>query len=350
MKYLSKYKLFESKSKKETLGSLKSDIFRFYTPIPLSRRKASFVINKMFEYYKIPLFNILTDTKIDLMEIGDEKHTKLKNALRFEEYLNTLLGRQSFGGDVEIDKSSRGFNFEGLVAGFFDGRISFDPNSTYDLSIKNIGNCSVKFVDDMSQAPRLTNISDILKKDDSVKKLKSYNILLENGIYSLIKSKEKGNWVDSFTKLANNNGYSVTFDELLKDIKTILVKVFEEVDYFVIGHPKDDVIIISVIKKNKMIDFILENGLNSPKGSNSNEVRVSSNVYKEGSDNVKNTIEINIPKLTLDEIKTIFYGQHREWANDVFGEEWSSKMRTDLVNYIHDNKEDIIKRIQDFNS
>lgn len=348
MKYLSKYKLFESKE--ETIGSLKSKIFRFYTPIPLSRRKASFVINKMFKYYKIPLFNILTDTKIDLMEIGDEKHTKLKNALRFEEYLNTLLGRQSFGDDSKTDKSSRGFNFEGLVAGFFDGRISFDPNSTYDLSIKNIGNCSVKFVDDMSQSPRLTNISDILKKDDSVKKLKSYNILLDNGIYSLIKSKEKDSWVDSFTKLANNNGYSVTFDELLKDIKTILVKVFEEVDYFVIGHPKDDIIIISVIEKNKMIDFILENGLNSPKGGNSNEVRVSSNVYKEGSDSVKNTIEIDIPKLTLDEIKTIFYGQHREWANDVFGEEWSSKMRTDLVNYIHDNKEDIIKRIQDFNS
>ena len=345
MKYLSKYKLFESESKEETLGSLKSKIFRFYTPIPLSRRKASFVIDKMFKYYDIPLFGILTSDEVNLKEIGLEEHTKLKNALRFEEYLNTLLGRQSFGDDSKTDKSSRGFNFEGLIAGFFNGRISFDPNSTYDLSIENVGNCSVKFVDDMSQSPRLTNISDILKNDDDVKNLKSYNILLENGIYDLIKSKEKGNWKSNFNKL----GYDLTFNEMMEDIKFVLTKVFEEVDYFIIGYPKDDVIIISVIEKNKMIDFILENGLNSPKGSNYNEVRVSSNVYKEGSDNVKNTIEINIPKLTLDEVKTIFYGQHREWANDVFGKEWSPKMRTDLISYIHDNKDDIIKRMQDFN-
>lgn len=343
MKYLTNYKLFESNDKDLDISELKSKIFRFYTPIPLSRTQSSHVIKKIFNHYDIPYFNVLKDKKINLNNIGEDEHNKLKNSLRFEEYLNTLLGEKSLETGTIIDKSGRGFNFEGLISGLFGGDLSKDPSSTYDLTIKSVGNLSVKFSDKKSELPRLTSIKNILELD-SVKSLKSYDIINDNGLVGLIKWNI--DWLENYTKLSNDLGYDVTYDQLLEDIEEVLNITFNEVDYFVMGHPENNTIIISVISKSNMIKFILENGLNAQKSS-TGDIRISSSIFKEETKYVDNKIILNIPKLSKEDITKVYNGKNRDWADSIFGD-WSSKMRTDFIDYFYDNRKRICVGIKAF--
>lgn len=343
MKHLTKYKLFESNDEDLDISELKSKIFRFYTPIPLSRTQSSYVIKKIFEHYGVPYFNVLNDKEINLNNIGDNRHNKFKNSLRFEEYLNTLLGEKSLETGNVVDKSGRGFNFEGLISGLFNGDLSKDSSSIYDLIIKSVGKISVKFSDKKTELPRLTSIKNILELD-YVKSLKSYDIINDNGLVGLIKWNI--DWLENYTKLSGDLGYDVTYKQLLEDIEEVLNITFNEVDYFVMGHPENNKIIITIISKSNMIKFILENGLNAQKSS-TGDIRISSSIFKDKGEYVDNKIILNIPKLNKEDIINIYNGKNRDWADSIFGD-WSSKMRTDFIDYFYDNRKRICVGIKNY--
>lgn len=347
MKYLIKYKLFESRDTKDlSIEELKSRIFRFYTPIPLTRSLSSRIIKKMFNYYNTPHFDILKGGEVKL-DIGNDDQSKLKNRLRFEQYLNSLLGEKTSGEDSSTDKSSRGFDFEGLICGLFDGELSNKSTSTFDLSIKSVGNISAKFSEDKSY--KLTSIKTILDLDE-VKSLKSYKIIREQGLLGLIKFDINNE--DHYKKLCDDyeydTKYGVDYKKLRKDIKELLNISFSEVDYFALGYVTKDwnQIIISVINKKNMIEYILEEGLTAGKSIGSNQIKIGTSLFKKYPKYINNTITIDIPKLSREEIMEIYNGKSRDWADDIFGEDWADKMRSDVIDYMYDNREKICKSIK----
>lgn len=356
MKYLVKYKLFESNSKKD-MDSIKSKIFRFYTPIPLNRFKSSFVLQILMKHYKIEPFDIIKTGIIDLRNIGGDEHNKLKNALRFEEYLNDLLGMKNIETGVEIDKASRGFNFEGLISGLFGGDISRKSDSIYDIKNVNTNgsqsNCSVKFIEDKTESIRITNIENSLKLIED-KSTEYYRILTENNLFDILYSnntnyyKEKGDNEENYNKIELERNYKIEFEDLLQYINDFLTNiVFKEVDYFIIGNSyNDEEIEISVISKINLIDFIIENGLQSPKNKGKNEIRLHSSICDD-INYITNKIKIKIPKLSYEEVLKVYNGENRNWASIIFGD-WSDKMRTDLIDHIYNNRQNICRSIKSY--
>ena len=183
MKYLVKYKLFESKLESEpTIDEVRSRIFRFYAAIPTVRSKASLVIQKIITEYGIS-YDIFKDKTIDLKSIGgsedtkENKHVKLRNGLRFQDYITKLLGETDNTEDDSSDKATRGFDFEGLIAGFFGGKFSNNPSSTYDIE-NNDKKFSIKFSEYKDIVlTSITKIIDKLKEPENRKDKECWDII-----------------------------------------------------------------------------------------------------------------------------------------------------------------------------
>ena len=90
-----------------------------------------------------------------------------------------------------------------------------------------------------------------------------------------------------------------------------------------------------------IIDNILKVGLMGTRGSK-HEIRIKSSKFTP-----INTISVNLPKTTDDEVVDIYRGKNRDWADDIFGD-WSGRIRTDFVDYFYDNRERICKSIKDY--
>ena len=365
MKYLSKYRLFElvetpKVTNKERIDTndmtpdqMRSAIFRFYTPIPLQRMVASKVIKLLFDYNNIKHPSILKNKNVDLTKFGKEgdnqEHSYLKNKLRFEDYLSSFMGKgiKNKTGDTV----NRGFDFEGLVAGIFNGKISDKTSSKWDVDFGGRkGKHSIKFLSGPEQNPTLTTITNVYKemlgdsyvsdtnlyKNEPKKYLKILKQLEETGIFGIISS-------------SNIKKYTEVIEE-------ILTKSFENVEYFTIGYPvvvnEKNKIILKVISTQSMVKAILsdDDALRAPKKVKKHEIRLSHKIFKDGSEYVKNTFTIDIPETTDDEIKDIYVGPNRQWAEKVFGETWGDKMRTDLINYIRKNKDRIVTNMKDFDN
>lgn len=334
MKYLSKYKLFESESKEETLGSLKSKIFRFYSPIPNNRYRASSVIKKILNNEG---FDILKDKEIKLDNIGYNETSKLKNKLRFEEYLNALLGEMyidSESGDkVYIkDTDTRGFNFEGLIAGLFNGFFNTDKKGTWDVKLNVGGKSSIKFKETETENTSLTSIAS-LYKSELLSNLYGFDILKKEGI------KEVLNKIKDGVKNVNDNGVELDNTKLKSSIKKILEITFKDVDIFITGSKKENNLIIQVYKKEDIISGILKEGLYASRGP-IHQIRTNLSKFVP-----INTININLPKTTDEEIIKIYNGKNRDWADVIF-KDWSNRIRTDFIDYFYDNREMICRSIK----
>jgi hypothetical protein len=360
MKYISKFRLFENTEapkRKPTdemsPDEMRSAIFRFYTPIPLQRMVAAKVIKLIFDYNNVKHPSILKNKNVDFTKFGKEgdnqEHSFLKNKLRFEDYLSSFMGKNI--NNKTGDTVNRGFDFEGLIAGIFNGKISDKTSSKWDVDFGGRkGKHSIKFLSGQEQNPTLTTIKNIYKemlgdsyesdtklyKSDPKKYLKILKELEERGIFEITSSSNIKKYVEV--------------------IEEILTKSFEDVEYFTIGYPivvnEKNKIIIKVISTQSMVKAILYDGdgLRAPKKVKKHELRLNHKIFKDGSEYIKNTFTIDIPETTDEEIKDIYVGPNRQWAEKVFGETWGDKMRTDLINYIKKNKDRIITNMKDFDN
>ena len=129
-----------------------------------------------------------------------DEHPK-KNKLRFEEYLNTFLGEifidNGEGEKTPIkDTDTRGFNFEGLIAGFFDGLFNTDKKGTWDIKLKNGGRSSIKFQENINESPTLTSIGSLYsnkgfkthtpKEKEIINNLYGVDVLSKDGIKKVL--------------------------------------------------------------------------------------------------------------------------------------------------------------------
>ena len=187
---------------------------------------------------------------------------KPSNKVRMYNYLNSLIK----------SKTTRGDNFEGLIAGLFNGQLSETKDSKYDLTIDGDIKISVKFIDNINENPVLGNIrNDIMKYINNIPDIQNDE---KNDLLNL-------NLFDFLNKITIKNNGNKT------EIKKILNDSFSEVTNFLFGFSErepvenrdsnDLNISYYYIDKEYLIDLWVENDEIRclPKQKDSYQVRVN---------------------------------------------------------------------------
>ena len=119
--------------------------FHLLAPIPINRTTASEVIKRILNSENK---KYIFGQDVNLNELS------LVNRLRFGVYLDDLLG----------ETATRGHNFEGFMAGIFDGNLPKDTNYWFDYRINGVGAIEQKFLRSSSESPQLKTYSNFIKK------------------------------------------------------------------------------------------------------------------------------------------------------------------------------------------
>lgn len=315
MKYLLPFQIFESISQTPyqeedwdsmTIEEKKSKLFSIYPPIPIEKRKAAYVIKKIRWAEGQPESKLGDDT----INFPDKR---LIDKVRWNEYLTTLCS----------SKEIRGHNFEGFVAGLYGGEFT-EPGDRPDLKI-NGKMVSVKSLNDSSESVVLGSVFDSLTKEQK----------------------------DRIEDNRNRSIFQVFFErkdseaDLRREIWEAGFLGVNNVDYFLIAffNESNSTIHLHTISNDAMFRFINSPGkkLVTPKRkSEFYQLRISA-TYKDIKDQKK--IVIKIPQITKEDLDQIWNITARNWAKYVFGKNISKKMRTDTIEGIIDDKEDISKRM-----
>lgn len=309
MRYLKNYKLFESEKvdldwSKLNREQKKGKLLHLYSSIPVQKEKAEKVI-KAIVRSSGSHFNIEERGIIKPWYIKDKNN--LHDKLRFHDYFNSLLN----------SKDIRGFNFEGLIAGLFNGRVQ-PHGSRSDVILNNGKRCSIKFIDSSSESPVLGSIYNSLKNREDI-----IDEIGDRRIY------------DVFNTIN-------TEDESLRN--EIFDLAFNDVDLFLIAYPdsKKTKIIMHVVTFEQMKDSVTNGLVNAPKNKPGKwQLRISPSAYKSYKE-----IEIRIPYVSNNELDLLWNKGTRKWSNKVFGPSISKRMRTDVIEDVIDNKEEIVDKLR----
>jgi hypothetical protein len=296
----------ESLSEKEELiGKL----LHVYSSIPVSKHKAKEVISRilMAEDINFTLNNTLIDFNSDIKD-----HDKI----RFYDYFDSLIK------NVE----TRGHNFEGLIAGLFNGELTDTANQQgYDMIIED-KKTSIKFLRNDNEKIILGRFKDIIQKNPELD-----SIVIE---------------FDGLVNLFKTEGYS-------EQKRKILDSIFENMDQWIVGYPDDQnnptKIILYIIQKNDIINYIINDtkiiitnktGLKDLYGMSMNKRFMEEDKTKK--------IEIIFPNLNISDLYKIWKSEEEEYFSKfVFGS-YGGKIRPDVIRHIIDNKEDISKKLLNY--
>jgi len=310
MKYIKNYKLFEDFEELTAEEELMGKLLHIYSPIPLSKQIASVVIKKILypDYYK-------------LGEDIDLTYHSPQDKVRFVDYFNSIIKY----------KETRGHNFEGFIAGIYNGNLS-KPYEKFDVTIDN-KTWSVKFVDTPSKAPEIGSFRDSLKYNNLDTKIEEEggltrvfrgdNINLKNNIWTNVISKGiTGGWLIAYE----------------------------------VKNDKERYILVNMLDLDTMKNVLLNGGTAAPKGGfkaifslalaacSIKSKPAGNRCYRTNSKQFK----IIIPQLSLGELKKMYLSNKEElWAKNVFGE-FGNKIRPDVLRYVKANKEEIGKRLSNY--
>jgi hypothetical protein len=219
-------------------------------------------------------------------------------------------------------KDTRGFNFEGLLCGLFGGNLA-GRGLKYDLTI-NRKRYSVKFIDNSTKAPELGSYKNV--QDEWI----GERIIEKGGLTRIFQSNDL---------------------ELKEQIWNI---VSEKIDGWIIAYPDDSKnptqILVNLIPKNSMKNLLFDGCVTSPKSGLARGIfsLALSGRFKYYEDEDIKKFSIHLPVLTIYELKKIIKTPDEEsWAELVFGE-YGSKIRPDVIRFIHKNKNEIGARLIDF--
>ena len=353
MKYLNGYRLFEAKKLNE-YDNLMGKMLHLYGSIPLEKEKASIVIAKIIygpthgEYYR-------------LGQDVDIKNQKDHDKVRFKDYFDSLLK----------SKDSRGHNFEGTIAGLYDGELA-KRGEKWDLVIGG-ETWSLKFVDQASKAPEIGSFKktiliydrkrlEVYAEELGLKKRIDYKASTKNqDLLKKLIELDTDSELEGFylleDKIVENGGLTYLFRSDKDDLKEIAFNVISEgiTGGWIIAYPvKDDNGEINIrqhiIDIDEMRDLFMKGYSVSPKGGLKYHLKLAlSSRFVHMSDYhvVSNII---IPKLRLSELRRISRNSTEDtWAENVFGE-YGSKIRPDVLRYIKGDSENISKRLITFNN
>jgi hypothetical protein len=182
----------------------------------------------------------------------------LRNKFRFDNYYRRF-----------VKSRSRGYDFEGLIAGLLDAEISENKTSPYDIVTMGGSRQSLKTLNTLSESPVLksltTNFKNYLenfKGDDEYKRELESIVNEQNPLKFL---------VDSLDPI---------FLEIAKDI---LTNAMAEIDGMLVGIPMSDQRIkMFYFSKEKLIELGLQSGMiTAPKTKGAMQIRFSSKIFKD---------------------------------------------------------------------
>jgi hypothetical protein len=302
MKYIKKYKLFESERLEElSYNELMGKLLHLYGSIPVPKEKSSIVIKKIVqasrsEFYKFG-------------ELVDINYCKVHDKIRFSDYFNSLLEQ----------KDTRGHNFEGLICGLFGGDLSV-RGSKWDVVV-DVKKYSVKFVDNKSKAPEIGKFKNIIEPTD-----------LDSAV------EQSG----GLTRLFKGNDM-----ELKRQVWSLISR---SIDGWILAYPDSIIetgeIIVNIVNKELMWQIISSGYVVAPKGGYKDFYSLAlSSKYRNYEGIISS--KIKIPKVSKEELVDEWRNVEEEnWATKVFGD-WGYKIRPDVLRYIKANKIDIIKKLSE---
>lgn len=283
-----------------------SSIMPLWAPIPKTKQGAANVIKKIFNSSKQTHYKV--GDNIDLTKLKN-----LKDKVRFFEY----------GKSFQSEKEGRGFNFEGMLAGLFNGDVvvgkdkediivgeipysvkTSEPGSSFDSGTLKSG---FKNVTDFMKDGGL-DVSDMKKPIDLLRKGEEYNLykreMLESSFVD--KSNEPLEWI------------------------------------FAIIYP-DNIIKYSVWSSKDLIDAIINEGEKVfGEGRSSVQIRLKSRYL------MTNPKTITFPTIESKDLEKILYNKERghriDKVAELFGK-YKTKIRPDVLKYIKDNPNSFIRRV-----
>lgn len=301
MNYINDYRIFEALTEYD---DMMGKILHLYGSIPLPKEKSAIVINKIITSSGNN-FNLGDDIEVNSFKAHDK--------IRFNDYYNSLL----------MSKDSRGHNFEGLVAGLFDGNLT-QRGAKADVEIEG-KRLSVKFIDNQSKAPELGSYRNVIEKTP----LNDYVVKL-NGLTNIFKMNNSEILYDGYT-----------IGNLKEDL---WVGISRGVDEWLIAYPDHDDIAYSVIDKETMKQLLLSGCVAAPKGGYKSLYTLALSARFKLK--VKKSY-IRIPAVTLRDMKNLMISdKDMVWGVGVFGN-IAYKMRPDVLKSIKANKNAIIKRLSE---
>ena len=276
-------------------------------PIPKTKKQAAEVIKRIFNSSKQPFYGVGENISLD----SDLK--KLKDKIRFFEY----------GKSFHSEKEGRGFNFEGMLAGLFNG----------------------------------TPVVSKAKED-----------IIVGGIPYSVKSAEPGSSFDSGTLIygfknelvdmknsgVDTTGINTPYDLLKKEEEeytrfkiAMLTSMFTSSDgtpiewIFSIIYP--NYIEYTVWSTDDLINELVTNpGMIGVGRSPRTDVRMKSRFL------MQNPSIIQFPSFTANELKKLRYNKDRGLKVDKIAElfgKYKTKVRYDVLQYIRKNPQTFLKRI-----
>jgi len=284
--------------KKKLITEEVKNKFYLYNPIPIVKQEAVFVIQEILDAYGL---NFQWGEDVNLNSLN------VVNRLRFEDYINRIVKY----------KEIRGHAIEGLMAGLFNGVLNESKSGIWDYKISQ-GDVEQKFLNDSTESPSIGGFTTALNSlgADAIATIK--NTLLNNR-----------------PEITGTNLFLINDNEITEYKKEILRKIL--VDITCITIDSDDRLTTYYLTKENAVELFSDaNNIRKPRKVNSNELRVSSDVFiKKG-----NSFDIIKPIVTDDERKEYLeVSQRDEEVAKIFGP-YGAKIRPDILNWIEKNKEE----------
>jgi hypothetical protein len=224
--------------------------------IPLDMFAAKEAISNIIQAEKSRKTINFNGTITGLMSL-DLSNVTIRNRFRFDNYYRRF-----------IKSRSRGFDFEGLIAGLLDAEISESKTSPYDIVAKDGSHYSLKTLNKLSESPVLKSIKtnfttyyDNFKGDEEYKKELGAIIQESNPLKWLVESQ----------------------DPVFLDIaKNILTEAMSEIDGMLVGIPMENQRIkMYYFSKEKLIELGLKTDMiNAPKVKGAMQIRFSSRIFQ----------------------------------------------------------------------
>lgn len=225
--------------------------------IPLDMFAAKEAISNIMDA-EIKRGNINFNRQITGLMSLDLSNVTIRNKFRFDNYYRRFYKSRS-----------RGFDFEGLIAGLLDAEISENKNSPYDIVTTDGGLQSLKTLNSLSESPVLKSMKTNFKyylenfKGDKEYKKELISIFTQDNPLRFL--------VDSL-------------DPIFLDIaRDILTNALVEIDGMLVGIPMSDQRIkMFYFSKEKLIELGLQSGMiMAPKSKGAMQIRFSSKIFKD---------------------------------------------------------------------
>lgn len=196
-------------------------VLRNYGSISINKNRADEVIDRIIKgelrYAHDPVKKHKSYfTKPILGQNVDFNLMKPSNKVRMYDYLNNLISAKTIRGD----------SFEGLISALYNGEISKDKSSKYDITVENKNKkLSVKFINNIDERPVLGNIKTNI--DKFIRDLEFKKLILPGQIDSKASLNDILKQLDNIPKQKKSKEYQFK----------LLNKSFSDVDYFLIAFP-----------------------------------------------------------------------------------------------------------------